>query len=82
MWSMNKETKCIIAFISENTILNKKNIGEGSHTVTVLEKRSSTYHKEVQEISYTQHTEKCLLPNVKIFFVVFLGCKPSGNSLI
>ena len=31
---------CVL--ISENTILNKKNIGEGSHTVTVLEKRSSS----------------------------------------
>ena len=25
-----------------------KNIGEGSHTVTVLEKRSSSHHKEIQ----------------------------------
>ena len=49
-------------FISENTILNKKNIGEGSHTVTVLEKRSSSYHKEVQRIAYRQRTGKCLLP--------------------
>ena len=67
MWSINKETKCIHVFINEIIILNKKNIGKGSHTVTVLEKRSSTYHKEVQRIAYRQHTGKCLLPNVKRF---------------
>ena len=47
--------------------LNKKNIGEGSHTVTVLEKRSSSYYKEVQRIAYRQRTGKCLLPNAKRF---------------
>ena len=44
--------------------LNKKNIGEGSHTVTVLEKRSSSYYKEVQRIAY-----RCLLPNAKRFIL-------------
>ena len=53
-------------FISENTILNKNNIGEGLHTVTVLEKRSSSYHKEVQRIAYRQRTGKCLLPNEEV----------------
>ena len=43
-------------FISENTILSKKNIGEGLHTVTELEKRSSSYHNEVQRVAYRQHT--------------------------
>ena len=54
-------------FISENTILNKKNIAEGSHSVTVLEKLSFSYNKEVQTIAYRQYTGKCLLPNVKRF---------------
>ena len=60
----NKETH---AFSSENTILNKENIGEGSHTVTVLEKLFSSHHKEVQKITYRQRTGKYLFPNVKGF---------------
>ena len=33
----------------------------------VLEKRSSSYHKEVQRIPYRQRTGKSLLPNAKGF---------------
>ena len=51
-------------YISENTILNKKE-NLRSHAVTVLEKRSSSYHKEVQRIAYRQRTGKNLLPNAK-----------------
>ena len=56
---------CIHVFTSENTILNKKNIGEGSHTVIILEKLSTSYHKEFQRIAY-ERTGNCL-PNAKRF---------------
>ena len=59
--------KCIHVFIRKNTILNKKNIGKGSHTVTILEKRSSSCHKEVRRITCRQRTGKFLLPNAKRF---------------
>ena len=46
------------------------------HTVAILEKLSSSYHKEVQRIAYRQRKGKCLLPNAKSSnyeLVVFLG---------
>ena len=52
---------------SKNTILNKKNIGEGSHTVTVLEKRSSSYHKRFKGSHTDNVLGKYLLPNMKRF---------------
>ena len=60
-----------------NTILNK-NENLRLYTVTVLEKRTSSYHKEVQRIAYTQRTGKVFFRTRRgsnYELVVFMGCK-------
>ena len=63
---------------SENTI---KNIGKGSHTVTVLEKQSSSYHFPPNtQGSHTDNILENVLFQIKrrgsnYELVVFLGCK-------
>ena len=59
-------------FTSEKTILNKKNVGKGSYTVTVLEKQFSSHHKEVQGSDTDKRGSNYEL-------VALLGCKISAN---
>ena len=83
----NKETNNIFMYlaISENTILNKNNIGEGSHN---CHHTGKTIFLPPQKRFKGSHTDNVL---ENIFFriqrgsnyelVVFWGCKPSANSL-
>ena len=69
---------------SSNTIL-KENIGEGSHTVTIVENDLPPTTKRFKGSHTDTVLENDLPPTAKMFnyeLVVFLGCKPSANSLI
>ena len=56
VYEIRRQNRFMYVFTSENTILNNKNIGEGSHTITVLGEKISFHHKEVQGL----HTDNVL----------------------
>ena len=84
VYEIMRQNYYIHVFTSENTVLNKKKIGEGSHTVTIRKTDLPLTTKRFKG----SHTDNAL----ELFFrtqrgsnyelVVFLGCKPSANSPI
>ena len=70
---------------SVNTLLNKVNIGEGLHTVTILENDLPPTTKGSKDRTQTPYWKKIFLRRERgsnYELAVFLGCKPSANSLI